>query len=165
MRRRNIGILMSRQGDTDPATFLRVIRSITLRLFARASLDQFAAIVMITAALAFTLEPTYFVTSQAARGGHAHSHSALSAQQASLVVTHVHADGTMHKHAVDDGTLTRHKKEPGYPNAAIIALLPSVSIGTVASIVQAKLTAESAVPQRGTEPNGPRRPPRTPSIA
>jgi hypothetical protein len=137
-----------------------------LRLFARASLDQFAAIVMIVSAFAFTLQPTYFVTSQAAaQGGRIHSHSTWWGQQHSHVVTHVHADGTMHQHVVDDGTLDHHKKEPGYPNAAIAALLPALIVCAVSSIVQAKFTVKSAEPQHGTEPNGPTRPPRTPSIA
>jgi hypothetical protein len=77
----------------------------------------------------------------------------------------VHADGTTHRHAVDDDGLARHVKERGSPSMApAVAVLPAPGIFTVIAVAGNKLAIESPAPRRGTEPNGPRRPPRPPSI-
>ena len=128
--------------------------------------SRFAVILMMTAVLAFGLEGT-FVTAAATpltpekshhHHGHNHSH----------IVTHVHIDGTVHRHAVDDenGGLARHMKERGSATVAPgVAVLPSPSGITVAVVAGTKLAIAPPDAYRGIEPDGPRKPPRPPSIA
>jgi hypothetical protein len=86
-------------------------------------------------------------------------------------VVHVHADGTIHRHLVDDddGALHEHIQDPGCPRcwnmAIIVGVLPTVTSCDLFAILGGKLSIAAPASYRGTEPNGPRRPPRTPSIA
>jgi len=130
------------------------------------------------AAMAFTIQGTFIAAAQSANGtsshfhhGYADSHAFYDGRAKSHVVTHVHTDGTIHQHVVDDddGALNDHIQEPGCPccwNAAIvIGVLPSLMIWTVSATLSGKLAIEMSAAYRGTEPSGPRRPPRPPSIA
>jgi hypothetical protein len=87
------------------------------------------------------------------------------------VVTHVHADGTVHQHAVDDGAraLIDHLREPGCPccwnTAVMVGTLPIGPVAQCRPVTGGRLAIAKPNPYRGTEPDGPRRPPRTPSIA
>ena len=127
--------------------------------------SRFAVILMMTAVLAFGLEGT-FVTAAATpptpeKSHHHHGHNQ------SHIVTHVHIDGTVHRHAVDDenGGLARHMKERGSATVAPgMAVLPSPNGIAVAMVAGSKLAIEPPDPYRGTEPDGPRKPPRPPSI-
>jgi hypothetical protein len=124
---------------------------------------------MMAAAMAFTFQAAFIPTSATAAGENGHfSYKRLTK---SHVVTHVHADGTIHRHAVDDGdrALDNHLQEPGCPccwNMAVVAgVLPSLGVCAVEAILIGKLAIEELDPYRGTEPDGPRRPPRPPCIA
>jgi len=149
-----------------------------LRLYAQSLLHRFGVVIMMTATMAFTLQGTFIAASQTATGqnshyhhGYAHSHAFYEGHAKSHVVAHVHADGTVHKHVVDDddGALNDHIQEPGCPccwnMAIVIGVLPNVTNCTVFATLSGKLAIEMPTPYRGTEPNGPRRPPRPPSIA
>jgi hypothetical protein len=134
-----------------------------------------ADIMMMAAALAFTFQGTFIA--QAATGANSHYHHGYNQQHAahqhakSHVVAHVHKDGTIHRHAVDDGNraLKDHTQQPGCPccwNMAVIAAvlpLPPVSKFDVA--LRSRVAIGNLDPYRSTEPDGPRRPPRPPSIA
>ena len=144
-----------------------------LRFGARPWFLRFVDIVMMAAAVAFTLQSSFIA--QAATGTNSHyprSHTHSSHRHAKEhVVTHVHADGTVHQHALDGGarTLNGHLREPGCPccwnMAIVIAVLPILPVPQVKSVASSRLTIETPDPFRGTEPDGPRRPPRPPSIA
>ena len=148
-----------------------------MRGLAHSRLQRFAVIVMMAAAMAFTIQGTFVAAAQSASGenshyhhGYAHSHAFYEGHAKSHVVTHVHTDGTIHRHVVDDddGALNNHIQEPGCPccwNAAIvIGVLPNLMIWTVSATLSGKLAIEMSATYRGTEPSGPRRPPRPPSI-
>jgi hypothetical protein len=83
----------------------------------------------------------------------------------------VHADGTIHRHVVDDDddALNNHIQEPGCPccwnMAIVIGVLPNFVTWTVFATLSGKLALEMSATSRGTGPSGPRRPPRPPSIA
>src|SRR5437773_3471465 len=101
---------------------------------------------MMVAAMAFMLQGTLIATSEAATGetgkyhhGMAHSHSHASHDDhgaESHLVTHVHTDGTMHRHAIDDDELDEHLKEHGcgccYSMAIATCVLPSLSCCSLA---------------------------------
>ena len=138
-----------------------------------------AVILMMAAVAAFTLQGTLIATSEAATGEagrfhHAHGHPQsdhAAAAGESHLLTHVHADGTVHRHAIDDddGGLDEHIKEHGCPccwNMAVaFGVLPSVSLCAVAEIAGGKLPIEAATPLQVSEPDGLRKPPRPPCIA
>ena len=125
-------------------------------------------ILMMAATLAFTLQSSFIA--QAATGTNSHYHLSHTPHRHGKehVVTHVHADGTVHQHAVDGGasTLSDHLREPGCPccwnMAIVVAVLPIPPISEVKSIASSPLALERPDPFRGTEPDGPRRPPRPP---
>jgi hypothetical protein len=131
---------------------------------------------MVAAAMASTLQGTLIATSEAATGSsgryhHGMAHSQDDHAEHSHVVTHMHSDGTVHAHAVDDddGALDEHIKEHGcaccYSMAIAVGVLPSLNTCSVAEIVFTKLVGEMTSPLRETDPNGLKRPPRPPSIA
>jgi hypothetical protein len=155
------------------ACLVRGIRGVKLRSRARSRLRRCAAIVMIAAAMALAFETSFIPTSETATGenNHSHhdnaSHSPHSGHPKTHVVTHVHADGTVHRHAVD-GALDDHFRESGSPcwsMAIVVGVLPSLSVCTVEAILIGKLAIEGLDPYRSTEPDVPGRPPRPPSIA
>jgi ABC-type nickel/cobalt efflux system permease component RcnA len=132
------------------------------------------AVVMMAAAMAFTFETSFITTSEAATDEDHHSpHSGATdpsqgAHPKSHLVTHIHADGTVHRHAVDDDAIDDHVRESGSPcwsMAIVVGVLPSLNVCAVEAILIGKLGIEGLAPYRGTEPDVPGRPPRTPSIA
>ncbi len=124
---------------------------------------------MMAAAVAFTLQATFIA--QTAAGANSHFHHPLHQHAKTHLVTHVHADGTVHKHAVEDGAraLNDHLQEPGCPccwnMAIVVGVLPLAYVAEPDAVVATRLAFHIWRPYRGTEPDGPRRPPRTPSIA
>ena len=134
-----------------------------------------ADIMMMAAALAFTIQGTFIA--QAATGVNGHYHHGYDQQHAvhqhakSHVVAHVHKDGTVHRHAVDDGSraLKDHTQQPGCPccwnMAIVVAVLPLLPVSKFDAAPRSRVAIENLDPYRSTEPDGPRRPPRPPSIA
>ena len=132
-------------------------------------------IVMMVAMLAFALQATFIAPSETVTGEaayhHGYSRHIHQAAAHSHEVAHVHADGTAHRHVVDDddGALDEHIQEPGCPccwnMAIVVGVLPTTNLCTVFSTLGDTLVFPAPVAHRGTEPNGPRRPPRPPSIA
>src|SRR5882757_277949 len=133
---------------------------------------------MMVAVLAFALQATFIAPSESATGeaapyhhGYARSHVQHAAGAHSHEASHVHADGTAHRHVVDDddGALDDHLQEPGCPccwnMAIVVGVLPSVNLCTVFATLGDTLAVTTPVAHRGIEPNGLRRPPRPPSIA
>jgi hypothetical protein len=151
---------------------------VTLRFGALRSLKRLAAIIMLAATAAFATQAAYIAPSELATGeespyhhGFARHHVDHRASTRQHEVTHVHADGTAHRHAVDvdDGALDEHIQEPGCPccwNMAVVpGVLPTSPQCTISRTSIGRLAIEVSDPGRGAEPNGPRRPPRPPSIA
>ena len=145
-----------------------------MRLATRPFLRRFAVIVMMTAAVAFALQGLFVATSEAATGdtshyqlGFAFSHALGAGAAHSHVITHVHADGTVHRHAVDDddGALDEHIKQRGWNMAIVVGVLPGPGICTVAVVVVGKLAIEQPSPLRVADQSGLRKPPRPPCIA
>jgi ABC-type nickel/cobalt efflux system permease component RcnA len=152
---------------------MKELGGVTLRSGARPRCRRFAVVVMMAAAMAFIFETSIIATSEAATAedNHSHhdnaSHSPHGGHQKTHVVTHVHADGTVHRHDVD-GALDDHIRESGSPcwsMAVVFGVLPSPGVCTVEAILIGKLAIEGVDPYRGTEPDVPGRPPRPPSIA
>jgi ABC-type nickel/cobalt efflux system permease component RcnA len=126
-----------------------------LRLARRPILRRFAVIVMMAAAVAFTLQGLFVATSEAATGdtshyqlGFAFSHALGAGAAHSHLITHVHADGTVHRHAVDDddGALDEHIKQRGWNMAIVVGVLPCPSICMVPAIVGSRLAIEKPSP-------------------
>src|SRR2546430_2628869 len=95
-----------------------------LRGLAHTLLQRLAAIAMMAAAMAFTLQGTFIAAAQNASGGNSHydhgyadNHALYNGHANSHVAAHVHTDGTIHRHLVDDvdGALNDHIQEPGCP--------------------------------------------------
>jgi hypothetical protein len=128
---------------------------------------------MMAAAMAFAFETSFITTSETAeRDDHDHdavSESANGAHPKTHLITHIHADGTVHRHAVDDDELAEHLRESGgapcWSMAIVVGVLPTLSLCPIQAILIGKIAMEALAPYRGTEPDVPGRPPRTPSIA
>jgi len=147
-----------------------------LRIGAQSRFYRSVVIVMIAAMLEFALQATEIRPSANAVDGKAGSQQGYTAgglpnrsPQKTRIVTHVHADGTVHRHAVEDGngSIDDHLRESGSPcwsMAIVVGVLPSPSVCAVEAILIGKLAIHGLEPYRGTEPDGPRRPPRPPSI-
>ena len=142
----------------------------------RPFLRRFAAIVMMAAVVAFTLQGFFVATSEAATGDVSHyqhgfvlSHAHGEGAAHSHVIAHVHADGMAHQHAVDDDddddALDNHVKERGWNMAIVVGVLPCPSISVITAIMGSKLAIETRSPLRVAYQNGLRKPPRTPCIA
>ena len=143
-----------------------------MRAFAHIVLRGLAVVMMVTAALVFMIQGTFVPASQTLIGDKSHYHHGYAHKgHVSHVATHVHADGTVHRHVVDDDDdgLNNHIQEPGCPccwNMAIVmGVLPSPVLWSVSTTFSGTLAPEISQPSRGTEPSGPRKPPRPPSIA
>src|SRR5262249_1888070 len=89
---------------------------------------------MMTASLAFALQGMCVAASEAATGDSSHYYLGFAFHHPggnhSHLVTHRHADGTVHTHAVDDGdgALADHVKQPGWNMALVICVVPAVAI-------------------------------------
>jgi hypothetical protein len=142
-------------------------------------LRRVAVILMMAAVAAFTLQGTLIATSEAATGEagrfhHAHGHPQsdhAAAAGESHMLTHVHADGTVHRHAIDDddGGLDEHIKEHGCPccwNMAVaFGVLPTLNIGNVVAIGAYKLAIGAPNSLTVADPPELTHPPRPPCIA
>src|SRR5262245_55220810 len=151
------------------------LREGELRFAAQSFFGRFTAAIMMSAVMAFTFQATFIAPSDGAteetslyHHGFARSHPHQASHHE---VAHVHADGTAHRHAIDDddGALDDHIQEPGCPccwnMAIVVGVLPAPTACTVSFVSGTRLAIAAPVPYRDTEPNGPRRPPRPPSIA
>jgi hypothetical protein len=150
---------------------------VKLRIGDQSRFHRSVIIVMIAAMLEFALQASDIRPSANAAdsmGGSHHGYTASGPPYRSPpkthIVTHVHADGTVHRHAVEggNGTINDHLRQSGSPcwsMAIVVGVLPSPSMCAVEAILIGKLAMQGLDPYRGTEPDGPRRPPRPPSIA
>jgi hypothetical protein len=149
---------------------------VKLRLGDQSRFHRWVIILMIAAMLEFALQTAYIQPSAEAAGtkaGSPHGYAAgplpYRGHPKTHIVTHVHADGTVHRHAVGsgDGAVDDHLRESGSPCwslAIVVGVVPSSSVCAIEAILIGKLAVEGLDPYRGTEPDGPRRPPRPPSI-
>src|SRR5215831_16369343 len=84
---------------------------------------------MMTATLAFALQGICVAASEAATGDSSHYYLDFAFHHPggthSHVITHRHADGAVHRHAVDDddGALADHVKQPGWNMALVICVV------------------------------------------
>jgi ABC-type nickel/cobalt efflux system permease component RcnA len=141
---------------------------IARQLFCR----RVAIALMMAAALAFVVQGMFVAASEAATGDSSHYYIGFVVEHAlgehhSHLVTHRHADGTIHRHAIDDddGALAKHIKQPGLNMALVVCVVPCPSVPLISQIVAGRLTIESPGRLWVAELNGLRRPPRPPSIA
>ncbi len=143
-----------------------------MRFARRPFLWRVATIIMMAAAGAFTIQGIFVAASEAATGDSSHYYlgfvfSHPHGGNHSHVVTHKHADGTIHEHAIDDDddALAKHVKEPGWDMALVICVLPCRDISAISEIASQKLTIEKPDHLRVVDLGGLRRPPRPPCIA
>ena len=146
-----------------------------MRFAAQSLFGRFAAAAMMAAVIAFTFQATFIAPADGATEGTSRYHHGFARSQAhqqthAHEVAHVHADGTAHRHVIDDeDDLDEHIQEPGCPccwnMAIVVGVLPAATACTVTLALGARLVIEAPAPYRDTEPNGPRRPPRPSSIA
>jgi hypothetical protein len=126
---------------------------------------------MMAAAMAFTVETSFITPSEtAAHEDHEDApDSSSGAHPKTHLVTHIHADGTVHRHAVDDNELADHIREssgsPCWSMAIVVGVLPTLSVCPLEAILIGKIAMAELDPYRGTEPAVPRPPPSIPSIA
>jgi hypothetical protein len=148
-------------------------RGLNVQVNDQSRFHRSVVIVMIAAMLEFALQATYIQPSANAReNGGAHGYATglpQRGQPKTRIVTHVHADGTVHRHAVGGakGAIDDHLRESGSPcwsMAIVVGVVPTPSVCAVEAILIGKLAIQGLDPYRGTEPDGPRRPPRPPSI-
>jgi hypothetical protein len=126
---------------------------------------------MMTATLAFALQGICVAASEAATGDSSHYYLGFAFNHAhgthSHIVTHQHADGTIHRHAVDDDddALADHVKQPGWNMAVVVCVVPVIAVPALHEVAGERLAME--VPRRlwVAAIDGLRRPPRPPSIA
>jgi hypothetical protein len=135
-------------------------------------LKRVAVGMMMTAAVAFALQCIFVAASEAATGDTSHYYlgfvfSHPHGGNHSHVVTHRHADGTIHQHAIDDDAdaLAKHVKGPGWNMALVICVLPCPNVTAFTEIAGHKLAIEKAQRLPVADIGGLRRPPRPPSIA
>jgi hypothetical protein len=131
-----------------------------------------AVAMMMTAALAFAFQCIFVAASEAATGdtshyylGYVFKHSHGGNQ--SHLVTHRHADGTTHRHAIDDDddVLAKHVKDPGSNMALVICVLPFSDETAFFEITGYRLEIEKVQPLPIADIGGLKRPPRPPSIS
>ena len=124
-----------------------------------------------TATLAFALQGVCVAASEAATGDSSHYYIGFAVNHAhgghSHAITHRHADGTVHRHAVDDddGALADHVKQPGWNMAVVVCVVPVVAVPARSEVAGEKLTIENPRRPWVARLDGLRRPPRPPSIA
>ena len=142
-----------------------------MRFARRPFLRRAAIIVMMTASLAFALQGICVAASEAATGDSSHYYLGFAFHHPggthSHLVTHRHADGTIHTHAIDDakGALADHVKKPGWNMALVICVVPAVAIPALSEVASERLAMENPRRPWVAAIDGLRRPPRPPSIA
>ena len=134
--------------------------------------QQLATVIMMAAAVAFAAQCVFVAGSEAATGDSSHYYLGFAFTHPhggshSHVVTHRHADGTIHQHAIDDDhdALAKHVKEPGWNMALVVCVIPCLSVPGISEVAGRKLTIENPRPVFIADLNGFRRPPRPPGIA
>ena len=142
-----------------------------MRFVRRSFFQRIAVVIMMTAAVAFALQCIFVAASEAATGDSSHYYIGFAFDHAhgehhSHVITHGHADGTIHRHAVDDddGALAKHVKESGWNMALVVCTIPCLSVLGISEVAGRRLTIENPRRPWVADLNGLRRPPRPPSI-
>jgi hypothetical protein len=126
---------------------------------------------MMAATLAFALQGICVAASEAATGDSSHYYFGFAFHHPggthSHLVSHRHADGTIHTHAVDDakGALADHVKQPGWNMAAVVCVVPSIALPGLCEVTGERLAIENPRRLWLAELDRLRRPPRPPSIA
>src|SRR5262245_39805258 len=143
-----------------------------MRLAGRPILRRLATIILMAAAVAFTVQGIFVAASEAATGDTSHYYLGFVFTHHhddghSHIVAHRHNDGTAHEHAIDDDedALAKHIKEPGWNMALVICVLPCLELPAISEIAGHKLTIEKPRRLWVADLGGPKRPPRPPSIA
>ncbi len=142
-----------------------------MRSARRPFLQHVAVAMMMTAAVAFALQCIFVAASEAATGDTSHYYLGFvfgpHGGNHSHAVTHRHADGTIHQHAIDDDddALAKHVKEPGWNMALVICVLPCPDVTAFTEIAGCKLAIQKARRLPVADIGGLRRPPRPSSIA
>jgi hypothetical protein len=122
---------------------------------------------MMTAMLAFALQGICVAASEAATGDSSHYYLDFAFHHPggthSHVITHRHADGAVHRHAVDDddGALADHIKQPGWNMALVICVVPAVAIAALSEVAGERLVMENPRRPWVAAIDGLRRPPST----
>jgi hypothetical protein len=126
---------------------------------------------MMMATVAFALQGIFVAASEAATGDSSHYYLDFAFQHPggthSQVIAHRHADGTSHRHAVDDDddALANHVKLPGWNMALVICVVPAVVFPARSEVAGERLAMENPRRPWVAAMDGLRRPPRPPSIA
>jgi len=138
----------------------------------RPILQRVAAVVMMAAWFAFAVQGMFVAVSEAATGDSSHYYLGFvfghpHAEGHSHVVTHRHAGGMVHQHAIDDDdddALAKHVSQPGSDMAVVVCVLPSPNVSEIFAVAGRKLAM--AIPDHlwVAEIGGLKRPPRPPSI-
>jgi ABC-type nickel/cobalt efflux system permease component RcnA len=102
---------------------------------------------MMAAAVAVALQGMFVAASEAATGDTSHYYLGfvlghLHDQAHSHVVSHRHADGIVHQHAIDDDddALAKHVKQTGFNMALAICVLPCPDVPAVSEVAGHKLS-------------------------
>ncbi len=142
-----------------------------MRFGTRPVLRRSIAIVMMAAAVAFVLQGFFVATSEAATGDASHYHHGFAFSHAygesaahSHILSHVHADGTVHQHAVDDDDDDDHVKQSGWNMAIVVGVVPCPALLAVAAATGSALPIAPPPSLRVADRNGLRKPPRPPGI-
>jgi len=142
--------------------------------FGRRSFGKHLAIAtMMAGALAFAFQCIFVVSSEAATGDSSHYYLGFiyshhdGHEHHNHVITHKHADGTVHHHDIDDddGALANHVKQPGWNMALVTGVLPCPKVMAISDTPGQKLTIEKPNRLQIADLNQLSRPPRTPCIA
>jgi hypothetical protein len=124
-----------------------------------------------TATVAFVLQGICVATSEAATGDSSHYYFGFAFHHLggthSHLITHRHADGTLHTHAIDDakGALADHVKKSGSNMAVVVCVVPSIAVPEIFEIAGERLAIEDPRRLWVADREGLRRPPRPPCIA
>jgi hypothetical protein len=136
------------------------------------TLKRLATILMMVAAVAVALQGIFVAASEAATGDTSHYYLGfvlghLHNQAHSHVVSHRHADGIIHQHAIDDDddALAKHVKQTGFNMALAICVLPRLDVPAICGMAGQKLSMATPPGLPLIDPGRQRPPPRPPSIA
>ena len=152
-------------------TFQRIWSRALSCVARRPFFQRIAIAIMVVAVAAFTLQSVFVAASEAATGDSSHYYldfvfSQVHDGEHSHVVTHRHADGTVHQHAVDDGSLAKHVKTPGaHSMAQVIFVLPAPGTAAIVPMGGRRLLIEQSHRLKTADLVGLHRPPRPRSIA
>ena len=132
---------------------------------------RLADIVMMVAALAFTLQATFVTMSEAVTGDSSHYYQGFALKHVlgegaveSHIITHTHANGMEHRHAIDDDDVDDHIKQSGQNMAIVVGVLPCPMNFGMATVPCCGLDFHIPSPLQVADQDGLRKPPRPPSI-